>query len=388
MSGIHEHPTLKLGLKPHGKDADELLHVGWRAGQPPAYEAKVDRLSQITIGLDGNDKYGDCGPTSSDNHRRATTKALTGAEADATQAQVFDLYSRSTNPPFDPKTGANDNGVDMVTMCAALKSGGLAGVKIVAYAKLEDTSDASVYAAIDLFGAVLFAVDLQTAQQDQSDAKNPVWDYKRSADWGGHAIVAGAYDSTTGIVTVGSWGTAIGTTKAFRLHQLDEVWVPIWPELLGSARFVAAVDTAALAADFQSLTGGTLPVAPAPAPTPTPTPVPTPPGGGASFQLDAAVEPHVGRAAKLASLTEEQWINRHFHGYFHVGASAHLMQVGDRTIARLGNGCSIHVWRSENDGQHYMHVTSRSGQILTSSEGYQRRDSAWGAARVMFPELA
>lgn len=269
---VHDHPRFKLGLTPHGKTAEQLLALDWAAGQVPAYEPKVDRLSQIGIGLDDNDRYGDCGPTSCDNHDRITTKVLTGSEVVASVGDVLDLYSRSATPPFDPATGANDNGVDMATMLAALKAGGLGGRKIVAYARLKDISDASIYAAIDLFGAVLFAVDLQKAQQAQSDAPHPVWDYKRSADWGGHAIAAGSYDSATGRIDVGSWGMRIGTTPAFRQHQLQEVWVPIWPEMLSSARFVQNVDGPALAADYLALTGEALPI-PAPGPTPVPSDV-------------------------------------------------------------------------------------------------------------------
>lgn len=274
-SGLHAHDRFKLGLKPHGKPDDQLLAVGWAAGKIPAYEPAVDRISSITIGMDGNDQYGDCGPAACDNHRRIVSKTLLGDEQDATETQVLRLYSDSTQPPFNPITGANDVGVDMATLMDALKKKGLAGRKIVAYGRLKDTSDESVYAAIDLFGAVLFAVDLQQAQQDQSSAVSPVWDFVPSPDWGGHAVVAGGYNAKTGIVTVGSWGMAVGTTRKFRAEQLAEVWVPIWPELLSDRRFVTSVDVQALAAEFQVLTGGVLPL-PTPVPVPVP-PVPAPP---------------------------------------------------------------------------------------------------------------
>lgn len=317
----------KLGLNPHGLPDEALLRVGWAAGQVPAYEPKLDRLASITIGLDGNDKYGDCGPTASDNHDRVNTFFLTGTETDAPQAAVFDLYSRSTHPPFDPATGANDNGVDMVTMFKALKTGGLNGRKIVAYAKLKDMSDPSIFAAIDLFGAVIFAVDLQVAQQGQTDSG--FWDYVQSDDWGGHAIVAASYDSTTGDIWVGTWGEKVRTTRAFRQHQLQEVWVPIWPELLGAKRFVDSVDGPTLAADFASLTGGG--VLPIPAPTPPPAPIPPLPGptplppdpGAASFLVDdPRVVAHVDTVAGLRRTTPDAWLTLHLQHYFHLSAAA------------------------------------------------------------------
>ncbi len=60
---------------------------------------------------------------------------------------------------------------------------------------------------------------------------------------------------------------------------VEEAWVMIFPEHLGSKQFMQSIDLAALAADYKALTGQDLPI-PAPAPTPTPpppTPVPPPP---------------------------------------------------------------------------------------------------------------
>lgn len=335
--GIHTHPDFKLGLKPHGKTDDQLLRLEWKAGVP-SYESKVDRLAAIQMALDSNDRFGDCGPTGCDNHDRIITLVELGREIDATLEQVFDLYRRSGNPNFDPNTGADDNGVDMATMLGALRSGGLGGRKIVAYARLKDMSDASIYAAIDIFGAVLFAVDLQVAQQGQTNQPNPTWDYVPSGDWGGHAIVAGAYDSTTGDVDVVSWGMRVRTTPAFRRNQLQEVWVPIWPELLQSNKFVASIDVAQLAVLYQELTGDTLPVPAPPAPVPpapqpptpptpvppapqppAPQPVPAPPAGGASFLVsDPAVVERIHRLASRKGVTGDQWVTEHFDHYFRI----------------------------------------------------------------------
>lgn len=286
-TGIHDHPYLKLGLAPHGYDDVDLLPLNWLTGAPPAYAPKVDRLAQITTGVLGNDKFGDCEEASCANHDAVNTLYLTGHELIASDAEVLALYAASTKPPFVPATGANDNGTDMVSGMKALLNVGIGGRKIIAYAKLADMSDASIMAAIDLFGAVIFAVDLQVAQQSQTNAGT--WDYSKSGEWGGHAIVAARYDSATGLIGVRTWGANVDTTPAFRKHQLQEVWVPIWPELVASAGFEAAVDRAALAADFKQLTGGTFPDPNPPAPTPTPTPGPAPdPDAGFLDEFESA----------------------------------------------------------------------------------------------------
>jgi hypothetical protein len=338
-AGIQEHSQFKLGLIPHCKPDDQLLHLEWATGIPP-YETKVDRIAQIQMALDENDRFGDCGPTSCDNHNRITTLVELGREIDATLAEVFDLYRRSGNPDFNPSTGAGDNGVDMATMLGALRMGGLGSRKIVAYARLKDMSDASIMAAIDIFGAVLLAVDLQIAQQDQTNQPNPTWDYvPGTGEWGGHAVCAGAYDSTTGEIDVVSWRLRVRTTRAFRAQQLQEVWVPIWPELLQSNKFVTTINGEALAQAFNALTGGTLPIpvpdpAPVPAPTPAPTPDPTPtpvaPPGDDSFLVgDPAVVAHIHRLASRKGVTGDEWVTTHFRHYFGIVGADYSIDLGD-----------------------------------------------------------
>jgi hypothetical protein len=138
-----------------------------------------------------------CGPVSVANSLKIITLEGTGVEVSVTQDDVFDLYRRSGNPNFDPETGADDNGVDMQTMLDALLKGGIGGRKPLAFAKVDVLNLDEVRAAIAYFGCVLDGVDLQTAQQRETDAGGP-WDYDSSPEWGGHAITSGKYTSQTG----------------------------------------------------------------------------------------------------------------------------------------------------------------------------------------------
>jgi hypothetical protein len=286
---------MALGLRPHHIDPSQLLEVNWRTGAVPDSPKAVDNISGVTMGLDDNDKYGDCGPTAVDNHNRITTLAY-GNEVDATTSQVLKLYSACTEPPFNPQTGANDVGVTMPELMKITHNIGLAGKEIVGYGRLTDVSDESIKAAIHLFGGVLFAVVLQSAQQQQSQATHPVWDYKPSAMWGGHAICAAAYSGED--IEVISWAMRIGTTHQFRNEQLDEVWAPLWPEVVKSDVFVDNVDTEQLAQDFQSLTDNKWPGKVKPTPTPTPPhndpPKPAPPIDGDEIVWNA-IKGWVGR---------------------------------------------------------------------------------------------
>lgn len=317
--GIHDHEIRKLGLLPHDRSDDQLLSVAWKAGAVPDVPPRADFLAGVDLGLDANDRFGDCGPTSVDNHRRVTTRALVGMEEDATLEAVFDLYRRSGNPGFDPATGADDNGVSMPALLGAARAGGLGGQKLIAYGRLHDTSTASIAAAIALFGGVLFAVDLQTAQQTQT-----TWDFSSSGEWGGHAVVAAAYDLATGLIDVGSWAQRYPTTEAFRAEQLWEVWVPIWPETIGSHHFQANVEVEAMAEQFKALTGGDLPIPVAPPPAPVPSPVPA---GGQPMVLsitDAEVIARLTRVAQRRGLTPERYVTAHFRHYFELVASQQL----------------------------------------------------------------
>lgn len=265
-----------LGRRPP-KNAPALLLGRSLTDVVPAHPNTADHLALVTdFGLYGNDQYGDCGPVSVANYIKLVTKYLTGHEVSVSQADVFDLYRRSGNPDFDPNTDADDNGVDMQTMLEALAKGGIGGGhKPVAFAKVDHTDLDEVRAAIAIFGGVLFGVDLDTAQQIQTDRGGP-WDYQRTPEWGGHAVVAGKYtsSSTAADVSVVTWGEVIGTTDLFLKHQLSECWVVVFDEHLGDPGFLAGVDVAQLAADYQALTGRSFPAQP----TPTPTPVPPSPG--------------------------------------------------------------------------------------------------------------
>jgi hypothetical protein len=267
-----------LGRLPHDPDRPTLKLGRYLATEAVVpHPAGADYLALVNDwGLYGNDKFGDCGPVSVANQRKQVTHYLAGTEQSPSLDDVFNLYRASGNPSFDPATGADDNGVVMADMLSALLKTGIGGTRPLAYASVDVAKPEEVRAAIGLFGSVLFGVELDVAQQAQTDKHQP-WDYvRRSAAWGGHAILAGAYtgDASHGAVDVSvvSWGERIGVTDAFCARQLAEAWVVIWPELLGTEEFDKGLDISALAADYQQLTGRPFPSLPTPVPPAPPAP--------------------------------------------------------------------------------------------------------------------
>ena len=264
-----------LGKRPP-KNAPALLFAEVWTGVIPSHSPAADYLSRpISWGLWGNGTFGVCGPVAYGNLLKLITAWLTGIEADVTQDDVFALY-KLVNPTFDPATGEGDDGVDLQTMLELVLEHGFGpdGKKPCAFAKVDASNLDEVRAAIEIFGGVIFGSNLTVAQQGQTDAGGP-WDYKpRSGEWGGHATMGGRYvdpagtaQDRTGQIT---WQEVIDFTDAFAAHQLEEVWVVVFPEHLGTAQFVEGIDQARLAGLFTDLTGKPWPAAPAPGPDPAP----------------------------------------------------------------------------------------------------------------------
>jgi hypothetical protein len=218
----------------------------------------VDRLGGWSWDLGGNDRFGTCGPAFLANHLDLTTAILTGREVNPSDADVFDLYRRSGNPTFDPNKppgSPGDDGVFPSLLFKAAAGGGLAGHRLIGWAALADTSDASIQAAVNEFGGVGVSLELQRADLDSS-----VWVYNPSSPVvGGHLVTAGGYDRATGTLSCVSWRERKELTRPYLDHRLTAAYVPIWPELLQGRFFAAGLDTDRLATDFRGLTGQVFP---------------------------------------------------------------------------------------------------------------------------------
>lgn len=256
-------------------------------GAVPAHPLAADHLTGVPRWcLGANNRFGTCGPVNVANSAILTWHYLLGEDITVTDNAVFDLYRRSGNPTFDPAAppDANgnvpgDKGVNMTVMLSALVKGGITIThpdgkteiaKPLCFAAhppgIED-----VHAVTAIFGASLFALDLDVAQQAQTNTG--LWDYVAgSPSWGGHATLGGAYTSAAGAgqrdATNITWTMRVGTTDAFLGHQLAEAYAIVWPALWTHPAFMAGVNQAALAAAFTAETGRPFPI-----PIPVPPPV-------------------------------------------------------------------------------------------------------------------
>jgi hypothetical protein len=278
----------KYGRKPNDPVRPRLYLSESLTGVVPAYPTADDYLAGLSgWQMLGNDQYGDCVAVTWANLRRLTTANLS-TEVYPSLAEVEAVY-RTQNPAFP----SDDNGMDIQTLLEYLVStGGPDGVKALGFAAVDYTNPDEVKAAIALFGGVWVGLDVTSANEDEFGSNQP-WDYvPGSPDVGGHSVLAGGYGASGGSAQLGgdekfiTWAQETSFTDAFWSNQVQECWVVVWPEHLGSHEFLAGVDLAQLAADYTSITGKPFPatVPPAPPvptppvpPTPTPTPTPTPP---------------------------------------------------------------------------------------------------------------
>jgi hypothetical protein len=270
MAELERRPVRRVGsvrprvAKPTLRLADFLRAV-------PAHPITVDNTTSpagdVVFGLDHNDQFGVCVPTGLDNLRRLVTKLLTGTQVDASWDDVQAWY-RTQNPDFDERDpgGPGDQGMVIQDFLAWAVKQGL----ILGFAEVDAKDDEQVQAAIYLFLGLHCGAMLQLAQNAQTDTGR--WDYDPdSGRWGGHCIVAPAYEAGA-LVDVITWRERVATTRAWRQNQLDEAYVVLLPEHVAHPGFRAGFDLPAFAAAFTQLTGRPFPSVPPAPPGPPPHP--------------------------------------------------------------------------------------------------------------------
>lgn len=294
----------KTGKKPPKRHP--ALRVGnYLTGIVPPHPAAADYLAAMGGGwkMLGNDTYGDCVAVTWANLRRLITGSLTATEVYPPMSQVTTVY-KTQNPGFPNQ----DEGMDIQTLLEGLvRDGGPDGKKALAFFSVDHTNVEECKAALAVFGHLWTGLMVTSTNQDEFGREQP-WDWHAGdPDEGGHSVLAGGY-GTPGVGALGgderfiTWAEETSFTDRLWAHQVDELWVVLWPEHLGDHQFMQGMDLTTLAADYKALTGRDFPVplpTPTPAPTPTPTPAPTPGPDG----VDAAL-------AQVASL----WVGHdHIH---------------------------------------------------------------------------
>src|ERR1700722_8589143 len=250
---------LMYGRRPP-KNAPSLKFRDYLAAIP-AHPAACDYLASLNGGWDmlGNDSLGDCVAVTWANTRRLVTATLSTPYYPTLQ-QVETFYA-TQNP-----NGA-DNGMDIQTALEDLvQAGGPDGVKALGFMAVDFGNPEEVKAAINIAGSVWTGINVQSNNETEFNAGQP-WDFTPGApSIGGHSIITGGYGTfqpstpqLSGDEKFITWAQETSFTDAFWSNQVEEAWVVIWPEHLGTKAFVQGMNTATFESDVTDITGQPFP---------------------------------------------------------------------------------------------------------------------------------
>lgn len=273
-----------LGRLPEDTTKPRLtLAAHLRATVPPP--ASADWYSTVQAwGMLGNDTVGDCVFAGNGHIVEQQTALGEGDEIFVTDQEALLEYSRVTG--YDPDAGPSggnptDRGALVQDGLADLRRNGLAGQKIAAFARVDETNVTAVKTALAELGCVDLGLNLPQSAMDQFHAGQP---WTVAADDGGslgsHCVVAFGYDAQ--YIYIVTWGRVVPVTWEWFARYTEEAWAVVsalWAGRNGTDP--EGVNLASLGAEFAELTGEPSPFTdPVPGPAPAPGPIPAPDHAG------------------------------------------------------------------------------------------------------------
>ncbi len=265
--------TFRDGRLPQDANPARLFFPPLLRGAPPA-PTSVDWFSSVrSWPALLNDQIGDCTVAAAGHAAQQVNRYGRDTDAPVTDNDAMAMYRAISG--YVPGQARTDVGATLQAALDYWRKNGIGGNKIVAFAQLKATDLDAIRAAIHRFGSVYCGMWISQASMDQFNSGKPWTVAGRSKNLGGHAVPIMGYDASS--FSCITWTRVQPMTLEFFRAQFDEVWVPIdldWMRANGMSP--AGIDTAALNADYQALTGqaGPFPnVTPTPGPAPTPGPV-------------------------------------------------------------------------------------------------------------------
>lgn len=269
-TAIHEPRRAgKLGKHPRRDDPRTLSFRTYRDRAVPAPPASRSwDHGQRQWGAMQNDRIGDC-TCAAIGHALQITSVNTATEITVSDAAIVAAYSAVSG--YDPRTGANDVGANMLDVQKYWQQTGVAGHKAVAFAACSTANLDDVKACINLFG--FCNIGFQVPAHCIPDfEQGKTWDVQsaNSSIIGGHDVILVDYDDATSLFTCITWGGNQKLTYAFFHAYVDEAYGVVLPEwIAANGEAPSGFDLPQLLTDVQELTQ-----APDPAPQPAPTPPP------------------------------------------------------------------------------------------------------------------
>jgi hypothetical protein len=175
-------------------------------------------------GMLGNDQCGDC-TFAAVAHLLQSWEENNGVTGGTpTESSVVSAYASATG--YDPRTGANDNGANMLDVLNRWTDPGLFGNRLGAYAKVETQHE--VQLSTWWFGGVYVGIQLPISANDQINGHMPwvlpldISPSNEPGSWGGHCVPIVAYSDWG--VTVVTWGQLQLASWGWLQVYMDEAY--------------------------------------------------------------------------------------------------------------------------------------------------------------------
>lgn len=172
----------------------------------------------------------------------------------ATDQQIASAYSDVGG--YDPRTGAHDDGCNMLAVMKYWRDVGIAGHRIAGFASVNPHDPEMVATAIFLFGGVMVGYNLPMSSQQQIAAGNP-WTVTsgrnaQPGSWGGHLVIHTDYDSKAETFHCITWGQVQEVSYGFNDTYCDEMYVCLTDDwIFGGSVSPSGFDYATLKQDLK-----------------------------------------------------------------------------------------------------------------------------------------
>ncbi|HTW88266.1 MAG TPA: hypothetical protein VMD75_09680 [Candidatus Binataceae bacterium] len=228
---------MKLGKLPPKKDPRTLKLANYLnlAALPPLQTA-VNWSDAVSAawGMMDNDQIGDC-TCAGLGHIVMAVTANTDGIVIPSDDEVLAMYEEVGG--YQPGNPATDQGATELDALNFMRNVGLSGVKVDAFADVDQSKLDEVKMTVQLFGAAYIGVQILQADMDNFQSGKP-WDVGANdgAALGGHAIPIVDFDANGGNCV--TWGQLQPFTWAWFAARCDEVHAPLffkWISDLGTS---------------------------------------------------------------------------------------------------------------------------------------------------------
>ncbi len=220
--------NLRLGKLPPKIDPRALkLSRYLNAAALPPPRAATNWSDAVTSpwGMMGNDQLGDCTCAGLGHIVMAVTANARPTIVIPSDTEIIQMYE--TVGGYQPGNPNTDNGATELDALNFMRQSGLSGVKVDAFADVDQSKLDEVKMTVQLFGAAYIGVSIVQNDMDRFEAGLP-WDVSANDgdSIGGHALPVFDFDPSGGNCV--SWGRIQHFSWAWFAARCDEVHAPLF----------------------------------------------------------------------------------------------------------------------------------------------------------------